>query len=312
VAQPRGPSRRLMISHLRLLTSLGVAVALTGCLGSSVHPRSADVAPSTCTGASPTRLSHIVWVVMENRSTQKVVDNPQAPYLNSLGARCGVGTNNHGVAHPSLPNYIALTSGSTAGVTDDKGPSAHRLSDPSLFSQVNTTGKTWKSYEEAMPAACLAHDSGRYAVRHNPAAYYVNLAPTCPKNDVPYSQLSADLAANTLPAFSFVTPDLCHDMHDCGVAAGDRWLSVELPKLLSSAAYRSGTTAVFVTWDEDDHSGANQIPLYVVAPSVRPGTRTSTWFRHQQLLHATETMLGLPALTGASGGGTLRTAFHLP
>jgi acid phosphatase len=100
-------------------------------------------------------------------------------------------------------------------------------------------------------------------------------------------------------------------MHDCGVGAGDAWLSKELPKILNSGAYRSGSTAVFVTWDEDDHHSGNQIPLYVVAPSVRPGTTSAAAFQHQTVLHATEQMLGLPPLQGASGGTALRSAFHL-
>ncbi|MDQ1648675.1 MAG: phosphatidylinositol-3-phosphatase [Frankiaceae bacterium] len=274
-------------------------------------PVSAPNAATPCRSSAPAAVSHVVWIVMENKAERGVVGNPSAPYLASLARRCGLATNNHGVAHPSLPNYVALTSASTAGVTDDRPPSAHPLNRPSIFDQVTTAKRTWKSYEDAMPSACRRTDSGTYAVKHNPAAYYTPLAATCAAADVPYNQLAGDLAANRLPAFSFITPDLCHDMHNCGVGAGDTWLSQELPKLLDSQAYRSGSTVVAITWDEDDNTASNQIPLYVIAPSVRPGTASGTSFAHPALLHMTEQMLGLPTLPGATGGTALRSAFHL-
>src|SRR3954466_441190 len=224
---------------------------------------------------------------MENKSSDRVVGSKSAPYLNDLAGHCGLATNDHGVAHPSLPNYIALTSGSTQGIADDHPPSEHPLQAASLFSQLDAAGRTWKSYEESMPSNCRRTDAGRYAVRHNPAAYYTGLA-SCPANDVPYEQLGQDLGRGTLPSFSFITPNLCHDMHDCSVSSGDAWLSRELPRLLDSSVYRSGSTAVFVAWDEDDHSSGNQIPLFVVAPSVRPGTVSSAAFRHPALLDLTE------------------------
>src|SRR3954466_3344509 len=109
---------------------------------------------------------------MENKSSDRVVGSKSAPYLNDLAGHCGLANNDHGVAHPSLPNYIALTSGSTQGITDDRPPSAHPLTPSSLFSHLDSPGRAWRSYEEAMPTNCSRADSGRYAVRHNPATYY--------------------------------------------------------------------------------------------------------------------------------------------
>ena len=115
---------------------------------------------------------------------------------------------------------------------------------PSIFGQ----GETWKAYQESMPANCYRSDSGEYAVRHNPPPYYTSLS-GCACLDVPYSQLATDLAGNALPAFSFITPNLIDDMHDGTIAQGDAWLARNLPVILNSPS-TSGTTAVFITWDE--------------------------------------------------------------
>ena len=296
-----------------LLSALALALGLLGCTGTGSSPNvartAAAVSGSPCTSSS-THITHVVWILMENKASSKVVGSKSAPYLNSLAQHCGLATNDHGVAHPSLPNYIALTSGSTHGIADDRNPSAHPLAGPSIFSQIDAAGRTWKSYEESMPGTCRRTNSGGYAVRHNPATYYTGLR-SCAANDVSYGQLSRDLNSGSLPAFSFITPNLCDDMHDCPVSSGDRWLSQQLPLLLNSSAYRSGSTAVFIAWDEDDHTSGNQIPLFVVAPAVRPGTSSSVSFRHPALLDLTEQLLGLPALPGAAGGAELRRTFGL-
>ncbi len=298
-------------------TVLLLTLALGGCSGdSSTAENRVSSAPltgapcGTAAGGGISGISHVVWILFENKASSSVVASASAPFLNSLAQRCGLASDDHGVAHPSLPNYIALTSGGTQGIEDDKKPSDHPLAVPSLFSQLDAAGRTWKSYEQSMPGNCRRTDAGRYAVRHNPAAYYTTLT-SCTTNDVPYEQLAQDLGRGTLPSFSFVTPDLCHDMHDCSVSTGDAWLSRELPRLLDSSAYRSGSTAVFLAWDEDDHSSGNQIPLFVVAPSVRPGTVSTTAFQHPALLDLTEQLLGLPPLPGATGGRELRHAFGL-
>ena len=305
-----GRGSRALLGSLALLLVATLSAACAGGGGSS--PTAPDDAlASACRGTAPGRITHVVWILMENKASSDVLGSPSAPYLAQVARACGVATNDHGVTHPSLPNYIALTSGSTFGISDDKGPQSHPLPGPSIFSQVSDSRRSWKSYEEGMPQPCTRENAGKYAVRHNPATYYTVLAAACATQDVPYSDLSADLASGQLPAFSFVTPDLCHDMHDCGVRRGDQWLSEELPKLLGSQTYRSGNTAVFVAWDEDDDSADNQIPLYVLAPSVPTGAVVSASFRHQALLSATEQLLGLPALPGADGGSALRSAFHL-
>jgi hypothetical protein len=182
-------------------------------------------------------------------------------------------------------------------------------------------GESVKSYEESMPSSCDTSDSGQYAVRHNPEVYYTSLS-TCSADDVPYTQLSVDLASNTLPAFSFITPNLIDDMHDGTIAQGDSWLSANLPKILGSSEYASGSTAVFITFDEgsggsiaedcDDSTDTScVVPTLVISPSTPSGARSGTLYSHYSLLGTTEAMLGLPKIGQAASTATMTAAFNL-
>lgn len=173
-----------------------------------------------------------------------------------------------------------------------------------------------------MPSNCAKANSGDYAVRHNPPAYFATLT-TCPADDVPYPQLATDLASNALPAFSFVTPNLISDMHDGTIAQGDSWLSSNLPPILASPAYTSGTTAVFVTFDEGSDGGTAEdcatntsdnscrVLTIVISPSTPAGSTSATLFNHYSLLATTEHLLGLPALGQAASAATMTAAFKL-
>jgi phospholipase C len=213
---------------------------------------------------------------MENKPYDAVIGSPSAPYENELAAACGLATNYHGVSHPSLPNYIAATSGSTEGIADDDPPSSHPLAVASIYSQVKAAGKAWRDYAESAPAACPLTSSGLYAVKHDPAPYYTGIRSDCAAWDMPMGTTAGgnfltDLTGGTLPAFSFVTPDLCND------------------------------AVVFVAWDEDDGSATNHVPLIVVNPSIRAGTQSGTFFDHYALLKTTEQVLGITTFLGHAG-----------
>ncbi|WP_034609773.1 alkaline phosphatase family protein [Cellulomonas sp. URHD0024] len=263
-----------------------------------------DGAP--CLGAPPPqRWEHVLWIWFENKADVAVLGSPQAPYLNRVATMCGRADDYHGITHPSLPNYLAATSGSTHDVRNDAGPAVHPIAGPSLFSQVAEAGLEWRSYQEAIPAPCAQDSAGPYAVKHNPAAYYTELRSDCARWDVGLDALTADLAAGSLPAFAFVTPDMCNDTHDCSVATGDTWLSDVLPTILRSRSYTDGTTAVFVTYDEDDSAHDNVVPFVAIAPSVPAGSVFPGRTDHYTLLRTTETMLGLPPLGLAGSASTL-------
>jgi hypothetical protein len=254
----------------------------------------------------PRGVDHVIWIWMENKPYDAVIGSSSAPYENQLAAACGLATNYHAVAHPSLPNYIAATSGSGQGIADDGPPSSHPLDVASIYSQVKATGKTWRSYQESAPGNCPLAPGGQYAVKHDPAPYYPGIRSDCAIWDVPMGTTASghflnDLTNGTLPAFSFVTPNLCNDTHDCPVSTGDAWLRSWFDKILTSSSYRQGRTVVFLTWDEDDHSGPNRVPLIVVSPSTPVGTRSGALFDHYALLKTTEQVLGITTFLGHAG-----------
>jgi phospholipase C len=277
-------------------------------------------AAATCgTAAARGEVEHVIWIWMENKSYDSVIGSPSAPFGNALAAACGLATSYHAVAHPSLPNYVAATSGSTQGIADDDPPATHPVDAPSIYGLLAAAGRTWRDYEESAPGNCPLVSSGLYAVRHDPAAYYTAVRADCALWDVPLGTTAggaflSDLSAGTLPAFSFVTPDLCNDTHDCSVATGDAWLEAWLGKIVASPSYQAGGTVVFVTWDEDDGSASNRVPLIVVSPSTPAGTRVGTSFDHYSLLKTTEQLLGLAPLLGHAadpGTASMVSAFDL-
>ncbi len=168
-----------------------------------------------------------------------------------------------------------------------------------------------------MPSACLPANSGNYAVRHNPPLYYTKLA-GCAQHDVPYRRLAGDLAHNRLPAFSFITPNLIHDMHNGTVADGDSWLAKNLPAILRSRAYQSRSTVVFLTGDEGEGGSSDRcatnttdIGCHTATIVIRTGPRSRTQFNHYSLLGTAEQLLHLPKLGRASAFPTMTKAFNL-
>jgi phosphatidylinositol-3-phosphatase len=300
-----------MLRAVWLLMSL-VALAVVG--GGAVARTRAAATPTAsylkppcgAVARKPPRVDHVIWIWMENHAYDEVVGSPAAPYENHIASACGLATNYHAMTHPSLPNYIAATSGNTQGITDDAAPASHPLGVASIYSQVRSTGKTWRDYEESAPAKCPLRSRGLYAVKHDPAPYYTGIRNWCANWDVPMgSTISGrflkDLTNATLPAFAFVTPNLCNDTHDCPVAVGDNWLQRWFAKILASPAYVAGRTVVFVTWDEDDGSASNRVPTIVVSASTPPGTRSATGFNHYSLLETTERLLGITTFLGHAG-----------
>jgi phosphatidylinositol-3-phosphatase len=268
--------------------------------------------PCGTAATPPARYQHIVWIWMENHPWGSVLGNPPAPYLGALASRCGTDTSWADVGSPSLPNYLGATSGSTQGIADDADPSAHSFSVDNVFRQVRTAGGTERSFVESMPAPCELVSQGEYAAKHNPAVYYDGVGPggsdraACQADDLPLTAFLAFLASGNLPTLTSVTPNICNDMHDCSVATGDQWLATWVPRILATTSYRSGTTALFVVWDEP-----TPVADVVVAPGVHPGTRSGVAVTHYSLLRATEEMLGLPLLGQASTAVSLRGVFGI-
>lgn len=159
---------------------------------SRVTPDASSGSPCGTVDASPTRYEHVVWIWMENHPETAIRDSPQAPNLNQLIRECATASNYAAVGSPSLPNYVGATAGSTFGINDDADPSSHPLDADNPFRQVRSNGGTAKSYEESMPTNCSLVGSGRYAVKHNPEAYFADAADraACGRDNVPLGEVS--------------------------------------------------------------------------------------------------------------------------
>jgi phosphatidylinositol-3-phosphatase len=258
----------------------------------SAGPAPAATGPSapgpSGTGGRPARPDHIVVVVLENHSDTQVLQS--APYLRGLAARGATLTASYAVTHPSEPNYLALFSGSTQGLTDDSCPHAYGGDD--LGHQLVAAGLSFVGYSEGLPAeGYTGCRSGRYARKHNP---WVNFANVPASSNAPLTRFPTDYSA--LPTVAFVVPDLCNDMHDCAVATGDQWLARTLDGYARWAATHN--SVLVVTFDEDDRSAGNRILTVLVGEPVRPG-RYPARVTHYGLLRAIEDAYGLPCLGAA-------------
>jgi phospholipase C len=267
--------------------------------------------PGTNSPATPAHagLDHVVVIVEENKPSSMIVGNPDAQYINSLAAEYTLATGYQAVTHPSLPNYLALTSGSTAGITDDCNPPGGSCTAAvaSIADRIQGSGRSWKMYAEGMPAPCIPENSGRYAVKHNPFLYYPAVTAdhsSCTRHDVPFTQFAGDLSGkSTLPDYSFISPDLCNDMHDCSVATGDAWLAAEVPRILASPAFTQQNSLLAITWDEGTGVD-NTVSAILAGPAAKKGHTSSTAYTHYSLLRTIELAWGLPALTTDDANAT--------
>jgi len=262
-------------------------------------------------------------IAEENKTYDQVLTAGHAPYLETLAARYANATAMDAGYPPNCPSlaaYLLMTSGRRDGVCDDAGPAAHQLTGDNIFSQVAGSGRQWRGYAESMPGPCARSNSGDYLVRHAPAPYYASEQQRCPQWDLPLGTGTAgalhdDLAAGQLPAYSFVTPNACNDMHGgpgCAsdqVAAGDAWLARWVPTILSGPDFRAGRLVVIITWDEGT-TADNHIPTLVLAPTAERLSVTEP-LNHCSMLRLVEEILSLRLLGCAADEPSPRAAFHL-
>jgi phosphatidylinositol-3-phosphatase len=290
-----------VIAVLRLrhpLASLAIAfVALSGCVGGN-------------TGDAPVR---VAVVVLENHEAGSVLGGTQTPYLRSLARRYSLAAKAHGLDHPSLPNYIGLVTGRTSGITTDCAPSACQVAGRSLVDQLEEAGLPWRAYMESMPSPCFHYagdERGAYAQRHNPFAYLTNVWERSARchQVVPLTRLRADLRTG-LPRFTWITPNLCHDMHDCAAAVGDGWLRRTMPPLLRALGPRG---VLVITFDEGTTDAGccrgargGRIATILAGAGVRRRAVFNRPVDHYSTLATIEDLLGLPRLAGARSAPAL-------
>jgi phospholipase C len=299
-----------------------VIVAMSGCSATGT-PRSSTTSsngtatssssPDATAGQPGGALQHVVIIMDENKPSSAVLGNAAAPYLNDLASQYAQATDYSGVAHPSLPNYLALTSGGTDGITTDcNPPGGHCIAAvTNIGDEITASGRTWKMYAESMPAPCSPYNAGDYAVKHNPFLYYpavTRSASYCAGHDVPYSQFATDLATTrSLPSYSYVSPNLCDDMHNCSVGVGDAWLSNNVPQILRSPAFTTQRSLLVITFDEGDSSN-NVVPCIFAGTAARRGYVSATSFSHYSLLRTIEAEWGLKPMTANDAAASPMTA----
>ena len=313
-----------------MLRKLTLAVAL---VAGTIYPVRASAT------TSPTHIDHVFVYVLENTSYSDVVGNPQAPYLNSLTKQFVLATNYTATGHESLDNYIAMTSGQrpnplTMADCPIYGTPLCIMNVKNIGDQLEAKHFTWKGYMDSMPGPCTHSKensqeqfSSPYATRHNPFMYYsdiVDNVPRCDAHDVPLTDLWNDQAAGTVPNYSFITPNTCHDAHDSGsscdagggIHEADVFASETIPKILADPSWTNGGLLV-VTFDEGA-TGAEKpsitlnnvdfgghVYTLLAYPGAVGGRRVGTRFDHYSLLRTTEDIFCLPHLAGAALSSTI-------
>lgn len=277
------------VTALAMLAACGTAPAPPRAESGMSTSASPTPSPSVSPAASPPE--HVVVAIFENKADIQITAST-APYLTALIARSAVFVNARAVTHPSQPNYVALFSGSTHGVTDDHCP-VRFTGQPNLARQLLDAGRTFTGYSEDLPSPGYRGCShGGYAAKHNPWVDFDNVPDTA---NQPYTAWPKEFAQ--LPTVAFVVPDLCGDMHDCGIGTGDAWAARHLdPYLRWADTHRS---RLVVTFDENDGSAGNQILTLVAGAGITAGPHTQA-IDHYTVLRGIEDLFGLPPLGKAA------------
>ena len=281
--------------------------------------------PGTCTGAC--RIRTVFLILMENHNWSSIKDSPSAPYINRrllpIASHAEQYYNPPNL-HPSLPNYLWLEAGTNFGILSSDDPStAHQSTSRHLVDLLEAAGLSWRAYQEDISGTdCPLTEVGSYKVSHDPFVYFDDVtqgnnprAARCIEHVRPYSQLPTDLVNDTVARYNFITPDVCHDMHDvCAplndpVLQGDTWLSTEVPRIFASQAY-ANNGALFIGWDEGK-PGDGPIGMIALSPKARGGGYQNTFhYTHSSTLRTIEEIFGVTPLLGDAGNATdLRDLF---
>jgi len=244
--------------------------------------------------------THVVVVLEENHNYSSVIGSSSMPYLNSLASTYGLGMQYYANTHPSIGNYFELTTGQV--ITNNDNFNGVVKAD-NIVRHLIGAGKTWKSYEEDLPSAgYIKPDIGNYVRHHCPLSYMQDVISSSAQrmNLVPFTQFATDFANGTLPDYSFVTPNLCNDAHDCTLDIADAWLKTNIDPLLKSSSFQNGL--LIIVFDEsanDNTHGGGRVAWVAVSPTFsKPGYSTSTLYQHQNTLRLMMEGLGLTTFPG--------------
>jgi len=244
---------------------------------------------------------NVFIVLEENANYSSVIGSPSMPYLNSLASTYGLATEYYANTHPSIGNYFMLTTGEIVTNNDDYSGT---VKIDNVVRHLLTAGRTWKAYEESLPhVGYTTPDVGEYARRHCPLSYLSDVIDSKTEilNLVPFTQFATDLASGSLPEYSFITPNLCNDAHDCALGTADSWLKTNIAPLIKSSAFQNGGLLIIV-FDEsanDNTHGGGQIAWVAVSPEFsNAGYKSTTLYQHQSTLRLMMQGLGLTTYPG--------------
>jgi phosphatidylinositol-3-phosphatase len=268
--------------------------------------------PQTPIPASQPTFSHVVVVVEENHSYSDVIGSSAMPYLNSLASQYGLATQYFANGHPSMPNYLMLTTGQMETFDDNFSGT---IGDDNIVRELVNARKSWKAYEESIPSAgYLGGDVAPYVRRHNPFSYLSDVQndPSQAANIVPFSQFASDLSSNTLPQFSFISPDLNDDAHNGTLATADSWLQSNLAPLLASSTFQNSGLLI-ITFDESedtdlDHGGGH-VATVVISSKSKMKYQSQTEYQHQSTLRLVLAASGVDRFPGLAGTAPDMTEF---
>jgi hypothetical protein len=288
-----------------LVASLALVLVAAFAWHEAYDNRPAVLLPAHAPQPAASARARVAVVVMENEEGTNIIGSSEAPYINKLAKEGAVATNFYAVMHPSLPNYLAMIGGSNFGVTSDCTDCS--ATGPNLGTQLSAAGISWKAYAEDYPGNCSSEASDdNYAKRHVPFLYFPSItqnAALC-AHVVGFDQLDVDMKSGNLPSFTWITPNLCDDMHNCGVAAGDKFMSQLAPPLLDALGSRG---ILVVTWDEGQTNaaccgdpGGGHTTLIMVGPGVKAGATTGVAYDHYSVLRFFESRFGLAPLGKAA------------
>jgi acid phosphatase len=273
----------------------------------------------TVTSSAPP-FGHVVIVVEENANYASVVGSEASmPYLNSLIADYGLATQYYANTHPSIGNYEMLVTGQVLTNNDGETPASFPISVDNIVRELVAHGKSWKAYAEDLPSVgYLGGDTGNYAVRHVPLAYLSDVQDSASGRAglVPFTQFATDLDSGDLPAFSFVTPNLCNDAHNCALSVADAWLQSNIAPLLTNSPFKDDGLLI-ITFDEsgdDNTHGGGRVAAVLISPAFsKTAYASATFYQHQSTLRLMLAGLGVDSLPGAaSGAPTIWEFFAFP
>jgi phosphatidylinositol-3-phosphatase len=275
-----------------------------------------DKAVLTVDALAGVAFGHVVIVMEENSNYSSVVGNSSSmPYLKSLIDNYGLATQYYANTHPSIGNYLMLVTGQVLTNDDSETPESFPVSADNIVRELSQNGKTWKAYAEDLPSVgYIGGNTGNYAVRHVPLAYLTDVQDSTATRQglVPFTQFATDLAGGTLPNFSFVTPNLCNDAHNCAVSTADAWLKTNIAPLLTSSPFKDDGLLI-ITFDEsenDNTHGGGRVAAVLVSPAFsKKGYQSTTLYQHQNTLRLMLKSLGVTSFPGAAATAPGMTEF---